>query len=92
MLLDNMNNFQAKTFDRSINKYIKEYEKMNASLLNLLGLISQNKELHGPHKNIMIELLKDICNNVVVGNEHLNKSFGSVKSFVEEIARKTEEL
>jgi len=87
-----MNNYQAKRFDRNMNNYIKEYEKMKASMDNLIGLISQNKELHGPHKNIMIELLKDICNNVVVGNEHLNDSFGSFKAFIDEIVRKTEEL
>ena len=87
-----MNDYQSKTFDRNMHKYIKEYEKMKASVENLIGLISQNKELHGPHKKIMLDILKDICNNVVVGNKYLNKSFGSVKAFVEDVVRKTEEL
>ena len=83
-----MNNYQIKKFERNMNFYAQECDKMRDSISNLINLISDNKDLHGPHKKLMLELLKDICNNVIVGNTHLNKSIMTMLKSTKDILNK----
>ena len=87
-----MNNYEAKLFENHVKEYMDKYKNIKDAIQNLTGLINQNRELHGPHKIIMLDLLKKICENVVVGNQHLVASFDSVKASFDELLQKTKEL
>ena len=87
-----MNNYEAKLFEKHVEEYMNKYKNIKDAIQNLTGLITQNKELHGPHKMIMLDLLKEICENVIVGNQHLVSSFDSVQAVVNDLLQKTKEL
>ena len=87
-----MNNYEAKLFEKHVEEYMNKYKNIKDAIQNLMGLITQNKELHGPHKMIMLDLLKEICDNVIVGNQHLVASFDSVQASFDDLLQKTKEL
>ena len=55
-------------------------------------LIEQNKEIHPPHKLLMLDLLKEICNDVILGNQHLVSSFDGVYALVDNMNEIIKEL
>ena len=82
MLLDNMNNYESKKFDKHIQEYMLRYKNIKQSIDSLTALISQNKEIHPPHKQLMLNLLKEICNDVVIGNQNLVSAFDTMGDWI----------
>ena len=87
-----MNNYEAKKFDKHIHEYMLRFKNVKDCIDNLVVLIEQNKEIHPPHKLLMLDLLKEICNDVILGNQHLVSSFDSVYALVDNMNEVIKEL